>query len=140
MVTLPPHSETITEKIIGAAIAVHTEFGPGLLESVYRECMEIELREQGLTVENERRVRLNYKGHGLATYLKVDLIVEGFVIVELKAVERLLPVHLAQVITYLKLTDCAVGLLLNFNSTSIRSGLRRVEHPHIYSPRRRVIS
>ena len=135
VVCFPPQIDTLTEKIIGAAMAVHTELGPGLLESVYRECMEFELSALNLRVTVEQRVNLVYKGRPLATFLKVDLIVEGFVVVELKAVDRLHPIYLAQVITELKLTGCPVGLLINFNAPSIRAGLKRLEHPELYSRR-----
>lgn len=124
--------EPLTERIIGCAIEVHRRLGPGLLESVYRECMVIELRESNLRVESERQVSLQYKGRPIRGALKLDLLVEGCVVVELKAVEHIHPVHLAQVITYLKLTGCPAGLLMNFNSTALRAGLRRLHHPHPY--------
>ena len=121
--------EALTERIIGCAIEVHRTLGPGLLESVYRECLIIELTTCQLRVESERRVPLEYKGHRIRGDLKLDLLVEDCVVAELKSVERLHPVHVAQVITYLKLTGCPAGLLINFNSTAIRAGLRRVDHP-----------
>lgn len=116
-------------------MAVHTELGPGLLESIYRECLGIELCSVDLHAESEKRVRLRYKEQQLTTDLKVDLVVENLVVVEVKAVDRLHPVHLAQVITYLKLTGCPAGLLINFNATSIRFGLRRLDHPDVYKGR-----
>jgi GxxExxY protein len=125
--------EALTNRVIGCAIEVHRTLGPGLLESVYRECLILELREKHLSVEDERYVPLDYKGHRVNGNLKLDLLVESCVIVELKAVERLHPVHLAQVITYLKLTDCPVGLLMNFNSTTLKAGLKRLDHPDKYS-------
>ena len=121
--------EPLTERIIGGAIEVHRALGPGLLESVYRECLIIELRSHHLRVEPERPAAIEYRGHRINSELKLDLLVEDFVVVELKAVERIHPVHLAQVITYLKLTGCPAGLLLNFNTTALRSGLRRLNHP-----------
>lgn len=127
--------DALTEQVIGCAIAVHREHGPGLLESIYGECMVIELQAAGLLVETHRRVQLTYKGHRLATHLVIDMVVERSVLVELKAVERVHPVHLAQVITYLKLTGCPVGLLMNFNSVSLRAGLRRLVHPDLYVKR-----
>ena len=125
--------EALTEKVIGCAIEVHRTLGPGLLESVYRECMIIEMRGEHLCVESERHVPLEYKGQRIKGQLKLDLLVEGFVVVELKAVDHLHPVHLAQVITYLKLTGYPAGLLMNFNSTSLRAGLRRLDHPDRYA-------
>lgn len=124
--------QTLTETIIGCAIEVHRTLGPGLLESVYRECLSIELRASRLHVESERPVPLDYKGERIRSKLILDLLVEDSVVVELKAVENLHPVHLAQVITYLKLTGYQTGLLMNFNATSLRAGLRRLDHPDRY--------
>ena len=128
--------ERTVNKIIGCAIEVHRNLGPGLLESVYRECLLIELREASLRVECERRMPLSYKGHKIGSALKLDLLVENCIVVELKSIEQIHPIHLAQVITYLKLSECPVGLLLNFNATSLRAGLRRLEHPDRYKNRR----
>jgi GxxExxY protein len=124
--------EELTEKVIGCAIEVHQILGPGLLESVYRECLIIEMRRECLRVESEQYVPLNYKGQRLNGGLKLDLLVNGRVVVELKAVERLHPIHQAQVITYLKLTGYPAGLLMNFNSLTLRSGLKRLDHPDLY--------
>lgn len=129
-------AERISNRVIGCAIEVHRILGPGLLESVYRECLLIELRENSLKAESECRIPLKYKGHGIDTELKLDVLVECCVIVELKAVERIHPVHLAQVITYLKLSGCPAGLLMNFNTTSLRAGLRRLDHPDRYVARK----
>jgi GxxExxY protein len=123
----------LTERVIGSAIEVHRILGPGLLESVYRECLIIEMKAEGLHVEIERNMRIDYKGHRVGGGLRLDLLVNGCVAVELKAVERLLPIHLAQVISYLKLTGCPAGLLMNFNSTTLRTGLRRLDHPDRYA-------
>jgi GxxExxY protein len=125
-------SDGLTENVIRGAIEVQRALGPGLLESVYRDCLLIELTTSHLRVERERRLALSYKGHAIAGGLKIDLLVEGCLIVEVKAVETIHPIHLAQVITYLKLTGCPTGLLLNFNTTSLRNGLRRVVHPEKY--------
>jgi GxxExxY protein len=125
--------DELTELVIGCAIAVHTALGPGLLESIYRDCLLIELAARGIGVEVERRVPLVYLGHRIRDELKVDVLVDGRLIVEIKAVERLHPIHQAQVITYLKLAGCPAGLLLNFNVTSLRGGLRRLDHPDIYA-------
>jgi GxxExxY protein len=124
--------EELTEKIIGCAIEVHRVLGPGLLESVYRECMIIEIRRVHLRVECERHVPLDYKGQRISSRLKLDLLVNGCVVVELKAVERLHPIHLAQVIIYLKLSGYPAGLLMNFNATTLRAGLKRLDHPDWY--------
>lgn len=125
--------QTLTETIIGCAIEVHRTLGPGLLESVYRECLSIELRANHLHVEAERAVPLDYKGERIRSKLVLDLLVEDCVVVELKAVESLHPVHQAQVITYLKLTGYQAGLLMNFNATTLRAGLRRLSHPDLYT-------
>jgi GxxExxY protein len=108
---------------------VHRALGPGLLEGVYRECLIIELTAAQLCFQSERRIPLEYKNQPLRGDLRLDLLIEGCLVVELKAVEVLHPVHLAQVITYLKLTGCPAGLLMNFNTTSLRAGLRRLDHP-----------
>ena len=125
--------EALTEQIIGCAIEVHRTLGPGLLESVYRECLTLELLEASLCVESERYVPIEYKGHRLKGGLRIDLLVEECVVVEVKAVERVIPVHLAQAITYLKLTGFPAALLMNFNSTTLRSGLRRLNHPNYHA-------
>lgn len=124
--------DALTEKVIGCAIEVHRTLGPGLLESVYRECMIIEMLGQQLSVQSERHVPLEYKGQRIKGQLKLDLLVEGCVVVELKSVDHLHPIHLAQVITYLKLTGYPAGLLMNFNSTTLRAGLKRLDHPDRY--------
>ena len=128
--------KALTETIIGCAIEVHKTLGPGLLESVYRECLILELRDSWLGVEVERHVPLDYKGQRIRTQLIVDLLVEKCVVVELKAVESPHPVHKAQVITYLKLTGCPAGLLMNFNATTLHAGLHRLDHPDRYAKKR----
>jgi len=132
MTVSPEEIEDLTEKIIGCAIEVHRILGPGLLESVYRECLIIEMRREHLRFNSEQHVPLDYKGQRIDGRLKLDLVIDGCVVVELKAVEHLHPIHLAQVITYLKLTGCPAGLLMNFNSTTLRAGLRRLYHPDRY--------
>jgi GxxExxY protein len=124
--------EGLTQRIIQCAIEVHRELGPGLLESVYKECLIPELRSAGLKVEYGKAVPIIYKGQKVATNLVVDILVEEKVVVELKAVESLHPVHEAQLITYLKLTGCPAGLLINFNAVLLKQGLRRVDHPSLY--------
>lgn len=128
--------DALAERVIGCAIAVHDALGPGLLESVYRECLTIELRLAGMKVEVERRLPLVYKGHRVADALKIDLLVEGVLVLELKAVERLHPVFQAQAISYLKLSGCPAGLILNFHAGSLRAGLHRVNHPDRHRARK----
>jgi GxxExxY protein len=124
--------DELAEKVIGCAIEVHRTLGPGLLESVYRECMILELRRQNLRVARERQIPVDYKGERIKSRLKLDLVVEDCIIVELKAVERLHPIHQAQVITYLKLTGLPAGLLMNFNAPTLKAGLKRLDHPDRY--------
>jgi GxxExxY protein len=114
MTATPQEIQQLTEKIIGCAIEVHRVLGPGLLESVYRECLLIELREEHLHAESERQIALDYKGRRIAGRLRIDLLVNECIVVELKAVDHLQPVCLAQVITYLKITGYPAGLLMNF--------------------------
>jgi len=102
----------LTREIIGAHIDVHRELGPRLLESIYATCVHRELTARGLRFERERPMPIVYKGDTLQSCYRIDLVVEGLVVVELKAVDHLLSVHEAQVLTYLKLTDCPVGLLI----------------------------
>ena len=115
--------------------------GPGRQE-IYRECLMIELESEGIHAERDYRVSLHYKGRRVANGLKIDVLAERCVVVELKAVESIHPVHLAQVITYLKLVGCPAGLLINFNCTTLRAGLRRLVHPNLYqkNPSDRLIS
>jgi GxxExxY protein len=127
-----PEIEDFTERIIGCAIEVHRNLGPGLLECVYRECMIIELGENQLRVDSERHTPIDYKGRRIKGELKIDLLVEECVVVELKAIDRIHPVHLAQVITYLTLTGSPAGLLLNFNAPTLKAGLKRLDHPNRY--------
>ena len=138
MITITPKVDDLVGRIIGGAIQVHRSLGPGLLESVYRECLTIELTKQGLSAVPERTLPVFYDSQRLASKLRIDLLVDDVVVVEIKAVERFHPVHLAQVITYLKLSGCPAGLLLNFNTPALRQGgIRRVSHPDIYAKSRR---
>jgi GxxExxY protein len=130
--------EDLTKKIIGCAIEVHRILGPGLLESVYRECMIIEMRLEHLRVESERHIPLDYKGQRISGGMKIDLLIDQRVIVELKAVESLHRIHSAQVITYLKLTGYATGLLMNFNSTTLTAGLKHLTRPDLYVKRSEI--
>ncbi|WP_146647450.1 GxxExxY protein [Labilithrix luteola] len=115
-----------TEQIIGALIEVHRCLGPGLLESTYEACVCAELSARGLPFERQRPIPVVYKGVRVECGYRLDLIVGDGVLVELKAVERLLPIHEAQVITYLRLAELSVGLLVNFNATVLRTALRRL--------------
>ena len=116
----------ITESVIGAAIAVHRELGPGLLESAYEACLAFELVERGSTVERQKALPVKYRGVKVDCCYRIDLLVEGKVIIELKAVERLEPIHEAQLLSYLKLSGCKVGLLINFNVKVLKNGIRRL--------------
>lgn len=117
--------DQITRRVIGAAIEVHKTLGPGLLESVYEECLRIELEVQGLKFECQRSVPIVYRGRTIPGAFRLDLIVEDAVVIENKAVDALLPVHEAQILTYLRLTQKRVGLLFNFNSPVLRDGIKR---------------
>ncbi len=116
----------ITERIIGAAITVHRELGPGLLESSYEACLEYELLAGGLAVQRQCPVPLVYRGLRLDCGYRLDLLVEGQVVVEIKAAEKVEPIHTAQVLTYLKLSGTQVGLLINFNVRRLMDGLNRL--------------
>ncbi len=115
----------LTSRIIGCAIAVHRVLGPGLLESLYESAMCIEFDEIGLRYERQKCIPACYKGHLLGDY-HVDLVVEDLVIVEIKSVERPIPVFEAQLLTYLRLTEKLVGLLINFNSRLLKDGIKRL--------------
>ncbi|MBM4042840.1 MAG: GxxExxY protein [Planctomycetes bacterium] len=117
----------LTSKIIGAGIAVHTELGPGIYESVYQNCMVIELRRQGLTVEAQVPVAVYYRGEKVADEgFRMDLLVEGTVVVELKSVEEVKRVHKKQVLTYVRLAKKPLGLLINFSVDRLSDGVYRI--------------
>lgn len=116
----------LSKIIIGAAIEVHKRLGPGLLESAYEECLAYELSQQQIRFERQKGVPVVYKTARLDCGFRVDLLIENLVVVELKAVEMLTAVHDAQVLTYLKLTGCKLGLLINFNVVRVRDGIRRL--------------
>jgi len=117
--------EEITEQILGSAIAVHRALGPGLLESAYEACLAFELLERRLRVERQVSLPVVYRGVRIDCGYRLDLVVEAMVVVEIKAVERILPVHEAQILTYLKLSGLSIGLLLNFNVPMMKDGIRR---------------
>jgi len=116
----------ITETIIGSAIAVHQELGPGLLESAYEACLVYELLQRGLSIQQQKALPVNYRGVKVDCGYRIDLLVENNVIVELKAVERLEPIHEAQLLSYLKLSGYRVGLLINFNVKILKQGIKRL--------------
>jgi GxxExxY protein len=125
----PAGMNPLTHAIIGGAMNVHKNLGPGLLESVYPECLAFELREHGLRVVLGTVVPLTYRGRRLAAHFVLDMCVEGKVIVEAKSVTRLALVRTAQLLTYLKLTGHPVGLLINFNVPVLKEGIKRVINP-----------
>ena len=116
----------ITEVIIGSAIAVHRTLGPGLLESAYEACLAYELAERGLAVEQQKGLSVAYRGVKAECGHRIDLLVEGPVVVQLKAVDNLQPIHEAQLLSYLKLSGCRIGLLINFNVKMLKQGIRRM--------------
>ncbi|MGH9778219.1 MAG: GxxExxY protein [Candidatus Acidiferrales bacterium] len=116
----------LTRGIIGAAIEVHRTLGPGLLESAYQECLARELTLRGLPFEREKAVPVVYKDVRLECGYRVDLLVAGRVVVELKSVEALAPIHDAIVLTYLRLSGCKIGLLINFNVVALKDGIKRL--------------
>lgn len=118
----------ISEIIIGCAIQVHRALGPGLLESSYEECLYYELQQSGVKVEKQKALPLVYKNVKLDVGYRIDLLVENRVIVELKAVESLTDVHTAQVLTYLRLANCKLGLLINFNVLLLKDGIKRLRN------------
>jgi len=117
---------TITGKIVDRAYKLHSALGPGLLESVYERCLELDLREAGLKVQSQVGVPLRYKKLAFDTGYRLDLLVADTVIIEVKSVEVLAPVHFSQLLTYMKLYDKPIGFLINFNSKSLKDGLHRL--------------
>lgn len=115
----------ITGKIIGACIEVHRILGPGLLESAYEECLCIELAERGIGFERQKALPVLYKGRTLDCGYRLDLLVEGAVVVEIKSVAKVEPIHEAQLMTYMKLGEWKVGLLINFNVPVLKDGIKR---------------
>lgn len=116
----------ITETIIGSAINVHKALGPGLLESAYESCLIYDLGQAGLKVEQQKPIPVVYRSVKLECGYRLDLMVENEVVVEIKSVEKLLPIHKAQLMSYLKLSDCRVGLLINFNVEVLKGGIQRI--------------
>ena len=116
----------LSNLVIGAAIEVHRIVGPGLLESAYEECLAHELTQQGVSIARQVPVSLNYKGLHLSCAYRIDLLVEGLLVVEVKAIERIDPVHTAQVLTYLRMQGLWLGLLINFNVPMLKNGIKRL--------------
>lgn len=126
IIPLPPQDEIISKSIVHAAYRVHTELGPGLLESVYEICFCHELKKAGLSFQNQVQVPLVYDGLRLDNALRVDVLVDNRIVCELKAVDVMIPVYDAQLLTYLKLMNLRLGFLINFNSPLIKDGIKRM--------------
>jgi GxxExxY protein len=118
--------DILTGKIIGAAIEVHKILGPGLLESIYEDCLCHEFKTRGISFERQKQVDINYKDLKISSGYRIDLIVEGDVIVELKAAREMHPLFEPQLLTYLKIMDCKKGLLINFNVPILKDGIKRM--------------
>jgi GxxExxY protein len=122
----PREYDLLTRKVIGFAIEVHRQLGPGLLESAYEECLCFELRQDGVPFGRQVALPVVYKSVRLDCGYRLDIVVQNQVILELKTVERLLPIHEAQMLTYMKLSGIRTGLLLNFNCAVLKDGIRRI--------------
>ena len=118
--------ESLTAEIVDAAYKLHTGIGPGLLESVYEAVLARDLERRGLAVEKQKSLSFDYDGMTFSDCLRVDLLVQGCVVVEIKSVERILPVHPKQVLTYLRLLNLPVGLLINFGAPTLKEGIQRI--------------
>lgn len=127
---LPDRINETTAVVIGAAIKVHRALGPGLFESAYEICLVYELRRAGLDIVTGQAVPIHYEEVTLATGYRLDIVVNQTIVVELKSVSALAPIHTAQIITYLKLTGLPVGLLINFNVTMLKNGIKRLLNPN----------
>ena len=119
------HGGELSERVIGSAMDVHRQIGPGLLEAVYEECLCFELKQARIGYRRQVPLPVFYRGVQLECGYRMDIVVEHQLVVEIKAVERLLPIHEAQMLTYLRLSGLPIALLLNFNSVALKSGLRR---------------
>ena len=122
----PDEINRVSAEVVDAAIRVHSELGPGLLESVYETCLAFELSRRGFAVEHQKALPIRYDNLNLEAGYRIDLLVCGMVIVELKCVERFEPIHEAQLLTYLRLSNRKVGLLINFNVKRLRDGIKRM--------------
>jgi len=123
-------TDELAEQVIGAAIEVHRELGPGLLESAYERCLVHELNLMGIPAERQKIQPISYKGHEIDEGYRLDIFVDRQIVLELKAVEKLTDLHMAQLITYLKLSDCTLGYLINFNVKMLKDGLKRIVNNH----------
>jgi GxxExxY protein len=123
---LPAHIEATATAIVDSAYTVHKKLGPGLLESVYLRFLILELRKRGLNVKTQVKLPIKYDGVEYDEYYILDILVDDCVIVELKAIEKIMPVHKAQILTYLKLSELRLGFLINFNDNNISDGMTRV--------------
>ncbi len=123
---IPSDLNLLSGKVISAAYEIHKELGPGLLESVYETCLAYELKESGIKFERQVPIPVRYKNVLQETGFRIDLLVEKQLVVELKAVDAILPIHKAQLLTYLKLSECRLGLLINFNVDVLKNGIKRV--------------
>ena len=123
---IPPETEQVARLVLDAAFAVHKALGPGLLESVYEACICHELELLGITVQRQYPVKVRYRGIELETGFRVDVLVGSLLVLELKSIDALLPVHEAQLLTYLRLTGCRLGFLMNFNVGMLRDGIKRM--------------
>lgn len=122
---LDPKMNDLTYRVIGAAMEVHRTLGPGLLENIYESALCVEFDERHIAYACQMPINVQYKGHELGD-MRVDILVEDCLIVELKAVEKLMPIHMAQTMTYLKLAQVQLGLLINFNVTILKDGIQRI--------------
>ena len=118
--------EPIATRIVDSAVKVHKALGPGLLESAYQACLAYELRKRGLTVECEVRQPIEYDGLMLDAGYRVDMLIENCIIIENKCVDKLLPIHMAQILTYLKLRECKLGFIINWHVPLIKDGIKRI--------------
>ena len=123
---IPEYIEEIASKTIGCALDVHTALGPGLLEKVYENCLIYELTENGFNVQSQVRLPIDYKKLHIKGAYRIDLLIENCLVIEIKTVEEINPIHQAQLLTYLKLSGYRLGLIINFNTTHLKNGLKRV--------------
>jgi GxxExxY protein len=123
---IPADMDGLAKLVVDSAFKVHATLGPGLLESAYQQCMQIELTTRGVEFEAQKALSIVYQGIEIPGAFKVDLLVKGALLIELKAVESLLPIHRAQTLTYLRLSGLRLGLLINFNTALIKDGIKRI--------------
>ncbi len=135
-VVVPEQIEKIASDAIDAALAVHRALGPGLLESAYRECLNLELTARGHRIESEQLLPITYRGHVVSNAYRTDLLVDRQLLIELKAIEAIQPVHRVQLTTYLRLSRLPLGLLVNFNVPLLKEGLHRVLNLDFQTPLR----